>query len=75
MEAQAYEVARQFAEAGVRVAPRSGGAHEALGVALEAEGQREAARKALERALELDPHLDTARERLKKVKGLLGFLR
>lgn len=75
MDAMAYDAARQFAEAAVRVAPRSGGAFEALGVALEAEGRKDEARKALERALELDPQLETARERLKKLKGLLGFLR
>jgi curved DNA-binding protein CbpA len=75
MEALAYEPARQFAEAAVRVAPRSGGAHEALGVAQEAEGRKDEARRSLERAIELDPTLDTARERLKKLKGLLGFLR
>lgn len=75
MEALGYEAARQFAEAAIRVAPRSGGAHEALGIALEAEGRKDEARKALERALELDDSLATARERLKKLKGLLGFLR
>jgi curved DNA-binding protein CbpA len=75
MDAQAYEAARQFAEAAVRVAPRSGGAHEALGIALESEGRKDEARKALEHALELDPQLEAARERLKKLKGLLGFLR
>ena len=42
---------------------------------MEAEGRKDEARKALERALELDPHLEVARERLKKLKGLLGFLR
>lgn len=75
MDARAFDAARQFAEAAVRVAPRSGGAHEALGVAQEAEGRKDEARRSLERALELDPHLETARERLKKLKGLLGFLR
>ncbi|HSN15004.1 MAG TPA: DnaJ domain-containing protein [Anaeromyxobacteraceae bacterium] len=71
----AWEAARQFSEAAVRVAPRSGGAAEALGVALEALGRKDEARRALERAVELDPQLATARERLKKMKGLLGFLR
>lgn len=75
MDGTAFEAARQFAEAAVRVAPRSGAAQEALGLALEAEGRKDEARKALERALELDAHLDAARERLKKLKGLLGFLR
>jgi tetratricopeptide (TPR) repeat protein len=75
MEAQAVDAARQFAEAAVRVAPRSGGAYEAVGVALEAEGRKDEARRALERALELDPSLESARDRLKKLKGFLGFLR
>jgi curved DNA-binding protein CbpA len=75
MDVSAFEAARQFAEAAVRTAPRSGGAHEALGVALEAEGRKDDARKALERALELDPHLETARARLRKFKGIMGFLR
>jgi curved DNA-binding protein CbpA len=75
IDVSAFDAARQFAEAAVRTAPRSGGAHEALGVALEGEGRKDEARRALERALELDPHLETARERLKKVKGLMGFLR
>jgi Tfp pilus assembly protein PilF len=44
-------------------------------VAQEAEGRKDEARRSLERALELDPHLETARERLKKLKGLLGFMR
>ncbi|MGB8929872.1 MAG: tetratricopeptide repeat protein, partial [Anaeromyxobacteraceae bacterium] len=70
-----FEAARHFAEAAVRCAPRSGGASEALGVALEAEGHKDEARKAFERALELDPHLEVARERLKKLKGIMGFLR
>jgi Flp pilus assembly protein TadD len=75
MEAQGYEAARQFAEAAVRVAPRSGGAHEALGIAQDAEGRKDEARKSLERAIELDPSLEAARERLKRMKGMLGFLR
>lgn len=75
MDVRAVDAARQFAEAAARAAPRSGGAHEALGVALEAEGRKDEARRSFERALELDPTLDTARERLRKLKGLLGFLR
>jgi len=75
LDALAVDAARQFAEAAVRIAPRSGGAHEALGLALEAEGRKDEARKALERAVELDPQLEAARQRLKKLKGLLGFLR
>ena len=75
MDVSAFEAARQFAEGAVRSAPRSGGAHEALGLALEAEGRKDEARKALERALELDPHLEAARGRLRKLKGIMGFLR
>lgn len=75
MDVSAVEAARQFAEAAVRSSPRSGGAHEALGVALEAEGRKDEARRSLERALELDPALETARARLKKLKGIMGFLR
>jgi tetratricopeptide (TPR) repeat protein len=60
--------ARGFAEQAVRAAPRNGAAHEALGLALEAAGQKGEARKALERALELDPKLEGARERLKKLR-------
>jgi len=75
MEARVFDAARQFAEAAVRVAPRSGGAHEALGLAQEAEGRKDEARKSLERAVELDPSLEMARDRLKKLKGLLGFLK
>ncbi len=55
--------------------PRSGPAHEALAVVLEAEGNRRDARKELERALELDPGLESAKERLRKLRlfgGLLG---
>lgn len=60
--------ARDLAELAVKAAPRNGAAHEALGVALEALGQKGAARKAFERALELDARLETAKERLKKLR-------
>jgi hypothetical protein len=40
---------------------------------LEAEGNKREARRALERALELDPKLDGAKARLKKL-GLFGGL-
>lgn len=60
--------ARSFAEQAVRAAPRNGAAHEALGLALEAAGQKGEAKKALERALELDPKLEGAKERLKKLR-------
>ena len=48
---------------------------EALGIVLEAEGNKKEARRELERALELDPALDGAKERLRKLRlfgGLLG---
>jgi tetratricopeptide (TPR) repeat protein len=60
--------ARDLAEQGVKAAPRNGAAHEALGVALEALGKKADAKKALERAIELDPRLETAKERLKKLR-------
>ncbi len=66
---------RALATAAIRSGPRSGAAHEALGVVLEAEGNKREARKALERALELDPRLESAKERLRKLRmfgGLLG---
>lgn len=67
--------ARAIADAAVRVGPRAAAAHEALGMVLEAEGNKKDARKALERAVELDPRLESARERLRKLRpfgGLLG---
>jgi tetratricopeptide (TPR) repeat protein len=67
--------ARALAEAALRVAPRMGAAHEALGLVLEAEGNKKEARRELEKAIELDPHLESAKERLKKLRlfgGLLG---
>jgi tetratricopeptide (TPR) repeat protein len=60
--------ARELAAAAIKAAPRHGPAHEALGQALEAAGNKGEARKAYERALELDPKLDTAKERLKKLR-------
>jgi tetratricopeptide (TPR) repeat protein len=67
--------ARALAGAAMRSGPRSGIAHEALGIVLEAEGNKREARKELERALELDPSLAGAKERLRKLRvfgGLLG---
>jgi tetratricopeptide (TPR) repeat protein len=64
--------ARALADAALRAGPRSGIAHEAIGLVLELEGNKKEARKALERALELDPTLESARERLKKLRW--GFL-
>lgn len=60
--------ARELAEQGVKAAPRNGAAHETLGLALEAAGRKGEAKRALERALELDPKLETAKERLKKLR-------
>jgi tetratricopeptide (TPR) repeat protein len=67
--------ARALALAALRSGPRHGIAHEALGYVLEAEGNRKDARKELERAVELEPGLEGARERLRKLRpfgGLLG---
>lgn len=67
--------ARALATAAMRSGPRTGIAHEALGMVLEAEGNRREARRELERALELDPGLESAKERLRKLRlfgGLLG---
>lgn len=65
--------ARELVDAALRAGPRSGVAHEALGLVLELEGNRKEAKKALERALELDPTLEGAKERLKKLRwGFLG---
>jgi tetratricopeptide (TPR) repeat protein len=60
--------ARDFAEQAVRAQPRSAVAHEALGAALEAAGKRSDAKKALERAVEIDPRLESAKDRLKKLR-------
>ncbi len=65
--------ARALATAAVKTSPRSAFAHEALGVVLTIEGNKKEARRELERAVELDPALESARERLKKL-GLLGGL-
>lgn len=65
--------ARALATAALRSGPRSGVAHEALGIVLEAEGSKKEARKELERALELDPRLEGAKERLRRL-GLFGGL-
>lgn len=66
-------VARELAQAAVRAQPGAGMAHEALGLVLEAQGDKKEARRAMERALELDPKLETAKERLRKLRwGILG---
>jgi tetratricopeptide (TPR) repeat protein len=70
MAAEAGDLAsaRALVDGAIRASPRSAIAHEALGLLLEAEGRKKEARKALERALELDPALERARERLKKLR-------
>jgi tetratricopeptide (TPR) repeat protein len=65
--------ARALADAALAAGPRSAVAHEALGAALELEGHKKEARKAYERALELDPRLEGAKERLRRLRwGFLG---
>jgi tetratricopeptide (TPR) repeat protein len=65
--------ARELAQAAVRAQPGAGMAHEALGLVLEAQGDKKEARRAMEKALELDPKLETAKERLRKLRwGILG---
>ncbi len=65
--------ARTLAAAALRAGPQLAAAHEARGLVLEAEGNRRDARKALEKALELDPRLESAKEKLKKLRwGFLG---
>ena len=66
--------ARSLAEGALKVGPRTAAAHEALGLVLDAEGNRREARRELEKALELDPKLESARERLKKLRPLGGLL-
>ena len=62
------EDARGHAEAALRAAPTYGPAHEVLGEALAEQGDKAGARRELERALELDPGLESARERLKRLR-------
>jgi curved DNA-binding protein CbpA len=69
----ALETARGRAEGAVRAAPALATAHEVLGEVLAAQGEGGAAKKALERALELDDGLQSARERLRKLRW--SFLR
>jgi curved DNA-binding protein CbpA len=73
LDAGDLTAARAIADGTVRANPRSGAAHEAVGLVLEAEGNKKDAKRALERALELDPALQRAKERLKKLRwGFLG---
>ncbi|WP_242345320.1 J domain-containing protein [Anaeromyxobacter terrae] len=60
--------ARTLADAAVRAGPQAAIAHEALGMVLDAQGERKEARRALERALELDPGRASAKERLKGLR-------
>jgi curved DNA-binding protein CbpA len=60
--------AKELGEAAVRSAPGMGSAHEVLGTVLAALGREKDAKRALERALELDPRLDSAKERLRKMR-------
>jgi tetratricopeptide (TPR) repeat protein len=62
------DLAREQAERALRLAPRDGAAHEALGKVLHAGGNGREAKKALERALELNPDLEQARALLKKMR-------
>jgi tetratricopeptide (TPR) repeat protein len=52
----------------VEVAPQSGNAHDSLGEAYAASGDRDAAIRSYETALSLDPRMDSAREALKKLR-------
>ncbi len=65
--------ARALAAAAMKSSPQAGLAHEAMGRVLEAEGNAKEAKRALERALELDPRLEGAKERLRKLRW--SFLR
>ncbi len=65
------ETALASAEAAVRLGPNSAQAHDILGAILAAQGQKAQAKKALEKALEIDPNLESARERLKKLRWSL----
>jgi curved DNA-binding protein CbpA len=60
--------AKELGEAAVRAAPGMGSAHEVLGTVLAALGREKDAKRELERALELDPRLDGAKERLRKMR-------
>lgn len=68
LDAGDVAAARALVDQALEAAPRSALAQEALGLVLDAEGNRKEARRALERALELDPGLERARERLKKLR-------
>lgn len=65
--------ARALASAALKAHPRAGLAHEAMGRVLEAEGNAKEAKRELEQALEIDPGLEGAKERLRKLRW--SFLR
>jgi Flp pilus assembly protein TadD len=60
LEAGDFRAAANHYEAALRVHPLAAEAWAGLGVALEREGQRDAARRALARSLELDPGAENA---------------
>jgi len=64
----ARDEARAHAEAALRAAPAHGPAHEVLGEVLVEQGDRAGAKREFERALELDPTLEGARDRLKRLR-------
>jgi curved DNA-binding protein CbpA len=73
LEAGDLREARAHAEAALRAGPNVAIAHEALGAVLDVEGARKEARRALEKALELDPRLESAKDRLKRLRwSILG---
>jgi len=68
LDAGDVEGALELAESAVRAGPRLARAFEALGAALQRQGQARDAKRALERALELDPSLESAKALLKKLR-------
>jgi curved DNA-binding protein CbpA len=73
LDAGDVAAARAMVDQALKSAPRSAVAQEALGLVLEAEGNKKEAKRALERAIELDPGLERAKERLKKLRwSILG---
>lgn len=68
LDAGDVAAARALVDEALKASPRSAVAQEALGFVLEAEGNKKEAKRALERAVELDPSLERAKERLKKLR-------
>ncbi len=60
--------AHALAQTAMKAAPSAGLAHEALGLVLDAQGRKKEAKRELEKAVELDPMLEGAKERLKKLR-------